>query len=177
MRNDVDADTSGRALHPKKEARRDSTQPLTTQSQIRQNAWVSPPQSPRSDYTYRSQDSQSSAAASMVHSLEFRVAHLEQQNRVLQAALMATLDASGKSPTDSLLNGLAASFSGLRTSSATGRSASSLASYSSSMDESASSLRQGKCDRMKSPRDNCSLSSFETSVSKHGSVHAGELSV
>jgi hypothetical protein len=177
MRNGVDADTSGRALHPKKEARRDSTQPLTTQSQIRQNAWVSPPQSPRSDYTYRSQDSQSSAAASMVHSLEVRVAHLEQQNRVLQAALMATLDASGKCPTDSLLNGLAASFSGLRTSSATGRSASSLASYSSSMDESASSLRQGKCDRTKSPRDNCSLSSFETSVSKHGSVHARELSV
>ncbi|RMJ27148.1 hypothetical protein PHISP_01976 [Aspergillus sp. HF37] len=172
MRDGVDADTSSRASHTKKEARRDSTQ-----SQIHQNAWMSPPQSPHSDYTYRSQDSQSSAAASMVHSLEVRIAHLEQQNRVLQAALMATLDASGKCPTNSLLNGLAASFSGPRTSPVMGRPASSLASYSSSMDESASSLRRGKCDRMKSPRDNCSLSSFETSVSKHDSVQSRELSV
>ncbi|KAJ5484734.1 hypothetical protein N7539_004722 [Penicillium diatomitis] len=65
------------------------------------------PQSNYSHSTHRSRDSRSShqtqaAASQMAHFLEDRVAHLERQNQVLQAALFAALNAGGKSPFDGL---------------------------------------------------------------------------
>lgn len=123
-----------RNRHRRAQAMQNDTQPMTPRSPSRQHTAKSPPQSPHS---FRSQDSQTrypSHSANVIHSLEARIAQLEHQNRVLQAALMATLDVGGKSPTDSLLSGLAASFSGSRASSIMGKSASSVASRSSSMD-------------------------------------------
>lgn len=177
-RKSIDAAASRLAHQTRKEDCFNSTKSLTPRSQNCHDAWVSPPQSPHSGYTHRSQGSQTSYtsnATSVVHSLQMRIAHLEQQNSILQAVLVATLDASGKVQTDSLLNGLAASFSGSRTSSIIGRPVSSLASYSPAVDESVSKLKHAKDDGIKSSRychnwqasrDNISLSSFETSTSK-----------
>ncbi|KAJ5699121.1 hypothetical protein N7462_001126 [Penicillium macrosclerotiorum] len=61
------------------------------------------PQSTYSQSTYRSRESHSnyrsqSGANHMAHYLEDRVLNLERQNQILQAALMAALNAGGKSP-------------------------------------------------------------------------------
>lgn len=161
--------------------RPDYDRPLTLRPPSRQNPVKSPPQSPRSDYTYRSRDSQtrlSCHSESVIQSLETRVAHLERQNKILQAALMATLDASGKAPTD----GVAESFPGSRASSIMGRSVSSMASHSST-DDSTFSSKHRKSGRVKTSqgrdhwhaaRDSSSFSSVE-SASGHGSAPGKEV--
>ncbi|KAJ5742797.1 uncharacterized protein N7511_011198, partial [Penicillium nucicola] len=66
--------------------------------------------SPRSQYsvsTHRSRESQSShrpQTAQTDHYLEDRVANLERQNQILQAALMAALNAGNKNPLEGLLD-------------------------------------------------------------------------
>lgn len=116
------------------QAMQKDAEPMTHRSPSRQHTSKSPPQSPHSFRSQGSQPRYPSSPPNVIHSLESRIAQLEHQNRVLQAALMATLDVGARSSTDSLLSGLAASFSGSRASSIMGRSASSVASHSSSMD-------------------------------------------
>ncbi|KAJ5143467.1 uncharacterized protein N7515_002254 [Penicillium bovifimosum] len=62
---------------------------------------------PQTQYSHRSRESRSShhvrPAPQVDHYLEDRVANLERQNQILQAALMAALNAGGKNP---LLDGL-----------------------------------------------------------------------
>jgi hypothetical protein len=68
---------------------------------------TTPPQSQNSMSTYRSRESQSShrpQASSKDHYLEDRVANLERQNQILQAALMAALNAGNKNPLEGLLD-------------------------------------------------------------------------
>ncbi|KAJ5166116.1 uncharacterized protein N7482_004897 [Penicillium canariense] len=64
------------------------------------------PQSTYSESTYRSRDSHSSriqpGTSHMAHYLEDRIANLERQNQILQAALLAALNAGVKNPLDSL---------------------------------------------------------------------------
>ncbi|KZN90286.1 hypothetical protein EN45_004030 [Penicillium chrysogenum] len=77
--------------------------PMTPQSRsIHSLEKASSPQSQYSQSTHRSRESQSSqhirAAPQMDHYLEDRVANLERQNQILQAALMAALNAGAKNP-------------------------------------------------------------------------------
>lgn len=162
--------------HTRKQLHSDFIPPLSPRSEATTR---SPPQSPRSDNTFRSTEQ----SASIIQSLETRVANLERQNKILQAALAAALDASGNQIPDGLFNSLA-SFSGPKASPDTGRSVSSLASNSSSMDESAWSMKQGKAnlksssvsrlDKWNATRDSSSFSSLESSMKDDGS-HAKEL--
>lgn len=172
-----DAATSRFAPQIKMQARPDPSLPLSPRSMY---TAMSPPQSPRSDYTYRSQDN----AASVIHSLETRIAYLERQNKMLQAALMAALD-SGKPPTESLVNSLASSLSsGSKASPVKVRSVSSLTSNCSSMDDPAPSLKQNKLHSSKSSsrmdnwhatRDSSSFSSLGSSVARDDGAHTKEL--
>ncbi|KAJ5607616.1 hypothetical protein N7537_004235 [Penicillium hordei] len=77
--------------------------PMTPQS--RSTHKTSSPQSQYSQSTHRSRESQSSRhtrAPQMDHYLEDRVANLERQNQILQAALMAALNAGVKNPLEGL---------------------------------------------------------------------------
>ncbi|RJE24505.1 hypothetical protein PHISCL_03143 [Aspergillus sclerotialis] len=162
--------------HTRKQLHSDFIPPLSPRSEA---TTKSPPQSPRSDYTFRSTEH----SASVIQALETRVANLERQNKILQAALTAALDASGHQMPDGLFNSLA-SFSGSKASPDTGRSVSSFTSNSSSMDESAWSMKQGKAnlksssasrlDKWHATRDSSSFSSLESSMKGDGS-HAKEL--
>ncbi|KAJ5456522.1 hypothetical protein N7530_011796 [Penicillium desertorum] len=81
--------------------------PMTPQSRsIHSLEKTSSPQSQYSQSTHRSRESQSSshirAAPQMDHYLEDRVANLERQNQILQAALMAALNAGAKNPLQGL---------------------------------------------------------------------------
>ncbi|KAJ5824779.1 hypothetical protein N7447_007119 [Penicillium robsamsonii] len=81
--------------------------PMTPQSRsVHSIERTASPQSQYSQSTHRSRESQSSqnprAAPQMDHYLEDRVANLERQNQILQAALMAALNAGVKSPLDGL---------------------------------------------------------------------------
>ncbi|OOF93434.1 hypothetical protein ASPCADRAFT_132460 [Aspergillus carbonarius ITEM 5010] len=100
---------------------------------------VSERSSPRSHlaHTFHSQDSRSSHRQSslVIRSLEERIAHLERQNKVLQAALLAALDVGVKDNLESVLGGSATSLSTSATTPATGCSFSST-THSSSLDES-----------------------------------------
>ncbi|KAJ5825205.1 hypothetical protein N7474_002343 [Penicillium riverlandense] len=82
--------------------RRSLTPPGRSTHSIDKNA--SSPQSQYSQSTYRSRDSPSSyrapASTQSSHFLEDRVANLERQNKILQAALMAALDVSVKNNMD-----------------------------------------------------------------------------
>ncbi|PWY90547.1 hypothetical protein BO94DRAFT_545278 [Aspergillus sclerotioniger CBS 115572] len=97
----------------------------------------SSPRSHLSHSTYHSQDSRSSHRQSshVIRSLEERIAHLERQNKVLQAALLAALDVGVKDNLESVLGGSATSLSTSATTPATGSSFSST-THSSSLDES-----------------------------------------
>ncbi|KAJ5542692.1 hypothetical protein N7461_008695 [Penicillium sp. DV-2018c] len=57
---------------------------------------------PRESHSHNSNHHHVRAAPQMDHCLEDRVANLERQNQILQAALMAALNAGGKSPFDGL---------------------------------------------------------------------------
>ncbi|KAJ6124489.1 hypothetical protein N7471_011806 [Penicillium samsonianum] len=82
--------------------------PMTPQSRsIHSLEKASSPQSQYSQSTHRSRESQSSsqqtrAAPQIDHYLEDRVANLERQNQILQAALMAALNAGAKNPLEGL---------------------------------------------------------------------------
>ncbi|KAJ5502751.1 hypothetical protein N7463_005625 [Penicillium fimorum] len=81
--------------------------PMTPQSRsIHSIERTASPHSQYSQSTHRSRGSQSSqnarAAPQIDHYLEDRVANLERQNQILQAALMAALNAGVKSPLDGL---------------------------------------------------------------------------
>ncbi|CAG7957259.1 unnamed protein product [Penicillium nalgiovense] len=81
--------------------------PMTPQSRsIHSLEKTSSPQSQYSQSTHRSRESQSSqhihAAPQVDHYLEDRVANLERQNQILQAALMAALNAGVKNPLQGL---------------------------------------------------------------------------
>ncbi|OJJ69922.1 hypothetical protein ASPBRDRAFT_645339 [Aspergillus brasiliensis CBS 101740] len=88
------------------------------------------PQSHHTQSSYYSRDSRSSHHDT-IKALEGRIAHLERQNKILQAALMAALDVGN---VESLLGGSATSLSTSASTPATGRSFSS--TNSSSLDES-----------------------------------------
>ncbi|CRL29215.1 unnamed protein product [Penicillium camemberti] len=81
--------------------------PMTPQSRsTHSREKTSSPQSQYSQSTHRSRGSQSSqhtrAPPQMDHYLEDRVANLERQNQILQAALMAALNAGVKNPLEGL---------------------------------------------------------------------------
>ena len=81
--------------------------PMTPQSRSTHGLGkTSSPQSQYSQSTHRSRESQSShhtrAAPQVDHYLEDRVANLERQNHILQAALMAALNAGVKNPLEGL---------------------------------------------------------------------------
>ncbi|KAJ5213792.1 hypothetical protein N7449_000961 [Penicillium cf. viridicatum] len=81
--------------------------PMTPQSRSTHSLEkTSSPQSQYSQSTHRSRESQSSqhtrAPPQMDHYLEDRVANLERQNQILQAALMAALNAGVKNPLEGL---------------------------------------------------------------------------
>ncbi|KAJ5492509.1 hypothetical protein N7453_010606 [Penicillium expansum] len=81
--------------------------PMTPQSRsIHSLEKTSSPQSQYSQSTHRSRESQSSQhtrpGPQMDHYLEDRVANLERQNQILQAALMAALNAGVKNPLEGL---------------------------------------------------------------------------
>ena len=158
--------------HSRKQAHHDFGPPLSPRSEATSKS----PPSPRSDYTFRSTDN----STSVIQSLETRIANLERQNKILQAALAAALDASGKQMPDTLVNSLTSSFSVSKASARTGRS--SITSNSSS-NESTWSMKQGKAKLKKSPshqdswhvtRDSSSFSSLESSMKDDGS-HTKEL--
>ncbi|KAF9886265.1 hypothetical protein FE257_011878 [Aspergillus nanangensis] len=69
------------------------------------------PQSQHSQSTYVSQESLHNNHRSYVAGLEGRIAHLERQNKVLQAALLAALDLGDKPTLETLLSGSASSLS------------------------------------------------------------------
>ncbi|KAJ5787843.1 hypothetical protein N7457_002833 [Penicillium paradoxum] len=82
------------------------TRPMTPQSRSMHSLEIpSSPQSQYSQSTHRSRESQNSQharAPQMDHYLEDRVANLERQNQLLQAALMAALNAGVKNPLEGL---------------------------------------------------------------------------
>ncbi|KAJ5447469.1 hypothetical protein N7445_002290 [Penicillium cf. griseofulvum] len=83
------------------------TRPITPQCRSMHSLErTASPQSQYSQSTHRSRESQSSqnirGAPQMDHYLEDRVANLERQNQILQAALMAALNAGVKNPLESL---------------------------------------------------------------------------
>ncbi|KAJ5529292.1 hypothetical protein N7527_002685 [Penicillium freii] len=85
----------------------DPARPMTPQSRSTHSRdKTSSPQSQYSQSTHRSRESQSSqhtrAPPQMDHYLEDRVANLERQNQILQAALMAALNAGVKNPLEGL---------------------------------------------------------------------------
>ena len=134
-----------------------------------------PHHSPRSHRTHRSQDGQaapSKQSTSARDSLEGRVAQLEQQNKMLQAALMGVLNAGGNASTDGLLSGLASSLSTSKSSPAMRRRVSSTASNYSSMEEPILPSRPRRSHPRrpayrkghKRPGQNSSFSSYGSSV-------------
>lgn len=84
-----------------KPAQRESTSPQNNRSS--RSFGRSSPLSQYSQCTYHSHDS------SVINILEGRIAQLERQNKVLQAALLAALDVGNKGNTESLLSGTVAS--------------------------------------------------------------------
>lgn len=84
-----------------KPAQRESTSPPNNRSS--RSFGRSSPLSQYSQCTYHSHDS------SVVNILEGRIAQLQRQNKVLQAALLAALDVGNKGSTESLLSGTVAS--------------------------------------------------------------------
>ncbi|KAJ5412739.1 hypothetical protein N7465_005044 [Penicillium sp. CMV-2018d] len=84
----------------------DPARPMTPQSRnTHSREKTSSPQSQYSQSTHRSRESQSSQhtrAPQGDHYLEDRVANLERQNQILQAALMAALNAGVKNPLEGL---------------------------------------------------------------------------
>ncbi|KAL5363259.1 hypothetical protein BJX96DRAFT_177912 [Aspergillus floccosus] len=115
----------------KKQSSRSFPIPTTPQRRSRGLERMSP-QSQQSQSTFYSQDTRGSRhyQSAYVHSLEGRIAHLERQNKILQAALLAALDLGAKPSLETLLGGSASSLSPPDT----GRSFSSV-THASSFDE------------------------------------------
>ncbi|KAH8431640.1 uncharacterized protein LDX57_009296 [Aspergillus melleus] len=120
---------SHRARHSKKKLLHESTGPSTPRSRRIRGVEKSSPQSQYSQSTYYSQESRSSRHRAYAMNLEGRIAHLERQNKILQAALLAALDVGVKENLESLLGGSTTSLSA----SGTGRTYSS--TNSSGLDE------------------------------------------
>ncbi|KAK1145853.1 hypothetical protein N8T08_003799 [Aspergillus melleus] len=120
---------SHRARHSKKKLLHEPTGPSTPRSRRFRGVERSSPQSQYSQSTYYSQESRSSRHRAYAMSLEGRIAHLERQNKILQAALLAALDVGVKENLESLLGGSTTSLSA----SGTGRTYSS--TNSSGFDE------------------------------------------
>ncbi|PWY75913.1 hypothetical protein BO83DRAFT_249428 [Aspergillus eucalypticola CBS 122712] len=116
--------------HKMRATRRSSDYCLSPGSHRTRASGRASPQSHHTQSSYYSRDSRSSHHDT-IRALEGRIAHLERQNKILQAALMAALDVGS---VESLLGGSATSLSTLANTPATGRSFSS--TNSSSLDES-----------------------------------------
>ncbi|KAL4890707.1 hypothetical protein BDV59DRAFT_204181 [Aspergillus ambiguus] len=117
-----------RRRHAKKQSSQGYPIPTTPQKRSRGLERMSP-QSQKSESTYYSQDSRGSRhyQSAYVLSLEGRIAHLERQNKILQAALLAALDLGDKPSVETLLGGSGSSLSTPNT----GRSFSSMTNASS----------------------------------------------
>ncbi|RAK96698.1 uncharacterized protein BO80DRAFT_438351 [Aspergillus ibericus CBS 121593] len=128
------ASHKGRAT---KRSSSDHAYPFTPKGHRSRVSERSSPRSHLSHSTYYSQDSRSShrQSSEVIRCLEERIAHLERQNKVLQAALLAALDVGVKDNLESVLGGSATSLSTTATTPATGSSFSST-THSSSLDES-----------------------------------------
>ncbi|THC99086.1 hypothetical protein EYZ11_001407 [Aspergillus tanneri] len=122
---------SYRARHSKKKLPSESARPTTPRNRRSRGIEKSSPQSPHSQNTYYSQDSRGSRHHAYTLNLEGRIAHLERQNKILQAALFAALDVGVKQNMESLLGGLNTA----QSASGTGRSSYSSTSNLSSVDE------------------------------------------
>lgn len=116
--------------HKMRATRRSSDYCLSPGSHRTRASGRASPQSHHTQSSYYSRDSRSSHHDT-IRALEGRIAHLERQNKILQAALMAALDVGS---VESLLGGSATSLSTSANTPATGRSFSS--TNSSSLDES-----------------------------------------
>ncbi|GKZ83860.1 hypothetical protein AnigIFM56816_008956 [Aspergillus niger] len=116
--------------HKMRATRRSSDYCLSPGSHRTRASGRASPQSHHTQSSYYSRDSRSSHHDT-IRALEGRIAHLERQNKILQAALMAALDVGN---VESLLGGSATSLSTSANTPATGRSFSS--TNSSSLDES-----------------------------------------
>lgn len=149
---------------------------LSPQNDTSHSVGRSSPLSQYSQSTCHSHDSRT------LSSLEGRIAQLERQNKILQAALFAALDAGNKESKESILSGTVSSL--LSTSagpSSKTTPASSLLNSSSSLDEPVS---EGVCPRMEKPSnrrdawlDTRSISSRSSMQSSNFSAHGRELEV
>lgn len=150
---------------------------LSPQNETSHSVGRSSPLSQFSQSTCHSHDSRT------LNSLEGRIAQLERQNKILQAALFAALDAGNKESNESILSGTVSSL--LSTSAGPSPKttpASSLLNSSSSLDEPVS--EGGGCSRMdKSSNrrdtwlDTRSISSRSSMQSSNFSAHGRELEV
>lgn len=101
-----------KARYVKKQSSRNFPMPTTPQRRSRGHERISP-QSQQSQSTFYSQESRGSLhyQSAYVHNLEGRIAQLERQNKILQAALLAALDLGDKPNLETLLGGSASSLS------------------------------------------------------------------
>lgn len=100
-----------RVRHSRKKPSHEPAGPATPRSRRSRGVERLSPQSQFSQSTYYSQDSRSSRHRAYAMNLEGRIAHLERQNHILQAALMAALDIGAKPNLESLLGGSTTSLS------------------------------------------------------------------
>lgn len=147
---------------------------LSPQNDTSHSVGRSSPLSQYSQSTSHSHDSRT------LNSLEGRIAQLERQNKILQAALFAALDAGNKESNESILSGTVSSL--LSTSagpSSKTTPASSLLNSSSSLDEPVS--ENGRMDKSSNRRDTWldtrSISSRSSMQSSNFSAHGRELEV
>ncbi|PYI02987.1 hypothetical protein BO78DRAFT_422020 [Aspergillus sclerotiicarbonarius CBS 121057] len=137
------AEPASHKVRATKKSSSDHAYPFTPKGHRSRVSERSSPRSHLSHSTHHSQDSRSShrQSSQVIRSLEERIAHLERQNRVLQAALLAALDVGVKDNLESVLGGSATSLSTTATTPATGSSFSST-THSSSLDESMAEERR-----------------------------------
>lgn len=147
---------------------------LSPQNETSHSVGRSSPLSQYSQSTCHSHDSRT------LNSLEGRIAQLERQNKILQAALFAAFDAGNKESNESILSGTVSSLLSGPSSKTT--PASSLLNSSSSLDEPVSEgggcSRAGKSsNRQDTWLDTRSISSRSSMQSSNFSAHGRELEV
>ncbi|KAI9044881.1 uncharacterized protein KD926_011054 [Aspergillus affinis] len=130
-----------RARHSKKKLLHEPNGPSTPRSRRIRGVEKSSPQSQFSQSTYYSQDSRGSRHRAYAMNLEGRIAHLERQNKILQAALLAALDVEVKENLESLLSGSTTSLSA----SGTGRTYSTTTNSSGADEPRRSKNREQSC--------------------------------
>ncbi|KAE8374812.1 hypothetical protein BDV26DRAFT_32724 [Aspergillus bertholletiae] len=108
----IDEPSTRKTRHTKKPLEYECSRPITPRDRRNQGLEKTSPQSPHLQGSYHYYEARGSRhQRSYIRELENRIAHLEHQNRTLQAALLGALGVGGKQNIEGLLGGSSTSLS------------------------------------------------------------------